>query len=192
LETLEIGEKDMEGHRLMLKLSKPRKPRKQELREWAVFEDGPMPLLWHEKPEELRRLFRYCKRDVEGEVALSDYLGDLSPYELLVWQMDQEINERGFWCDVDMARKALRLTNDAIEAHNEELADLTGLGGIRASKRKDVQRFLGEELGVELPNMKAETVEEYLKTEGIDETAARILEVCKSANRTSTKKYVAM
>ena len=46
--------KDKEGHRIMLKLCKPRKPTKHD------------PSEWHEKPEDLLKLFRYCIRDVEA------------------------------------------------------------------------------------------------------------------------------
>ena len=55
-------QKDMEGHRLMLKMSKPRKPTK--------FDRS----VWHEKPEDFQKLYRYCSNDVAVERKLDHYL----------------------------------------------------------------------------------------------------------------------
>ena len=52
-------EKDMEGHNLMLKMCKPRKPTKNN------------PAVWHETEKDLQRLYEYCIQDVEAEYALS-------------------------------------------------------------------------------------------------------------------------
>jgi DNA polymerase len=48
--------KDAEGHRLMLQMSRPRKPRSGE----------PAGIYWIDDPEKLRRLIVYCARDVSS------------------------------------------------------------------------------------------------------------------------------
>src|ERR1039457_6517398 len=50
--------KDAAGHKLMLKLSKPRKPRKKER------EAGVTGLLWWETEELFEQLWKYCIQDV--------------------------------------------------------------------------------------------------------------------------------
>lgn len=185
-------QKDKEGHRLMQKLSKPRKARKAERSEWSVFGSGEMGLLWHEDKEEFKRLWKYCRQDVRCEIALSEVVDDLSPYELKVWQMDQAINERGFWCDLALADAALEIAELEVEHLNSRLEKLTDGMVTKASNRKNIKQFISEVCNVELKDMKAETVEEVLDTEGLSPRAKKVLTLAKSANRTSTKKYSSM
>lgn len=79
-------QKDAAGSRNMQKLSKPRKPRKDE---------DPSKTYWHDDPARLERLYSYCKQDVETERALHARVGHLSPEEQIVWTLDAKINDRG-------------------------------------------------------------------------------------------------
>jgi DNA polymerase bacteriophage-type len=72
-------QKDDAGHRLMMKMCKPRKPRKLDVRENAAISRG--ELLWHESPTELQRLTDYCIADVYAEIALGKALFPMSPAE---------------------------------------------------------------------------------------------------------------
>ena len=190
---LELGiEKDKEGHRLMMKLSKPRKPKKKE-REYYKERGKEPPILWHEDEEELRRLFKYCGHDVRGEMALSAELPELSDRELRIWQMDQAINVRGVWCDREMAKKALRMASDAIENMNAELEELTKGKLQSATKRQQVKKWLFEYEAVDLPDTTGETLDEFMDLEDeLSERAFRVIQILRSANRTSTAKYRAM
>ena len=98
----------MEGYKLMMKMCRPRKPRKDE----------PEGLYWHEDPKDLERLYAYCMKDVEAEECLSNALRDLPDQELKIWQLDQVIKgwtegvtmmvegERTrFWIPQDLAYK---------------------------------------------------------------------------------------
>jgi DNA polymerase bacteriophage-type len=60
--------KDKDGHRLMMAMSKPRKPRKGE---------DPNTVHWHDDLERRLRLQTYCKADVEVERALYNALPPL-------------------------------------------------------------------------------------------------------------------
>lgn len=61
--------KDEEGKRIMLKMSKPRKPTKND------------PSEWYESPEDFEVLYSYCKQDVEVERAVDKALPDLCQTE---------------------------------------------------------------------------------------------------------------
>src|SRR6185312_10524215 len=91
--------KDMVGHRMMLKLCKPRRPRKHEA----------PGLYWYSDPADLDRLATYCAGDVEVERALSKRLLPLSPNELALWFLDTRINDRGILVDVELAEGAKRI-----------------------------------------------------------------------------------
>ena len=72
-------QKDMAGHRLMLKMSRPLKPKSKTAWEAADYE----------------RLAAYCAKDVEAEAALSAVIPELQPEEWALSQLDAEMNTDG-------------------------------------------------------------------------------------------------
>ncbi len=188
--------KDMSGHRLMLKLSRPRKPRVTELRAVGLVKGQHEVYttrhgyLWHEKPEELTRLFAYCKQDVRAERALAGALRPLPEQELAVWRMDQEINWRGVQVDRAGVDKALALTGRINDEANTEMRDLTFGDVPSCSKRPSFKAWVNAE-GVAIPDTQGTTIDEWLKND-LPDHVLRALALWKEVNRTSTKKYVAM
>lgn len=194
--------KDAEGHRIMLKLSKPRKARKAELkamremldedREEMIALGGVVDfdrgLLWQEDAEQLQRLWDYCRQDVRTEHAASACLRDLSPRELAIWQMDQRMNDRGIRCDVRGVHGVLSLIEKASRGLSGELADLTEEEVSKPSSRMKFKAWVQRQ-GVDLANTQALTVEAAMKLPGLDPRVRRALEICRDGNRTSTAKY---
>lgn len=185
-------EKDMEGRRLMLRMSKPRKPRKAELEEWIAqgHKAEDMPILWDEPKEKLLRLFDYCDQDVRAEEALSNVLPALSDRELEVWFLDQEFNERGVRFDLAMADAALKIAQKARKRLNTELFQITGVD--KATQRQRVKDWLKESEDLDLPDTAAETLDKYIDGPLMDQCsdrARRVLEIVRDVNRTSTRKY---
>lgn len=185
-------EKDMVGNRLMLKMCKPRKPRKAEREEWAAAwgKDTPMGHLWHEDEEDIYRQWDYCKSDVAAEIELSESIPDLSDDELAVWQMDQAMNEKGVRFDLDMAHAALYVATEWKKVLNQELEAMTGISA--GSKRAQVKAWLEEHEELELPDTAATTLTWYIEREPISGRAQRVMEIMMDVNRTSTRKYQAM
>jgi DNA polymerase len=109
--------KDVEGSRLMLAMSRPRKSRAGEV---------PQAIHWVDDPEKIERLIAYCGQDVEIERELFGRLPPLSDAEQELWQLDAVINRRGFAVDVELAEAAQRIVRQRREAINVELAELTG------------------------------------------------------------------
>lgn len=183
--------KDMDGRRVMLKLSKPRKPRKAETDAWRQEHgDKPMPVLYHESEEDLRTLWAYCVTDVDAEHALSLAVPDLSWSELLVWQMDQDMNWAGAKFDRKLAVAALKLADKYKKRLNEELYMLTGIEA--GTKRAQVSEWLASHEGLELPDTAKDTVDWHLSRDDLSGRARRILEILREVNKTSTRKYTAI
>jgi DNA polymerase len=109
--------KDAEGHRLMLQMSRPRKPRPGE---------DPASTYWIDDPEKLRRLVAYCVRDVEIERELHRRVQPLSEPEQALWVLDATINARGFAVDLELGAAERALVLERRGAINAELAELTG------------------------------------------------------------------
>src|SRR6516164_3001365 len=94
-EALELlHQKDKGGQRLMLLMSKPRRPRKGE---------DPKGIYWFDDEDRRQSLYEYCREDVEIERELYQQLRPLPPEEQQLWLLDLCINARGFHIDHDLA-----------------------------------------------------------------------------------------
>lgn len=199
-------EKDMEGRRLMLKMSKPKKPLKADKEKWLSDPDirllddkmtfyhdpsGEEITLWNEEPKDMLRLFEYCTRDVETEEVASEAMLDLSPSELKVWQLDQTINRRGIFCDVPLIKKSLTFIEKYSEVLTKELQEVTN-GEIKTSGQvKKILEWLEDE-GVFMDSLAKANIEEALGWDFLSPNARRVLEIRQLLALTSPKKLKAM
>ena len=190
-------EKDMEGRALMLKMTKPRKPRKSEREAWAAhceehdLGEKPHPVVWHETEESIFRNHEYCERDVETEEAFSEACPDLSARELALWQLDQEINWHGVKTDLTLARCALMRAGEAKKLLAAELSEITNCD-LKPSQRAKVKEWL-EATGFEIEDTKSSTVDWYLGNYDFkDDRHKRVLQIVKAYNRTSVRKFQAI
>lgn len=217
-------QKDKEGYDLMMKMCKPRAPRKAEWEllgarfksgNFAAFQDlkaaydnagkGKLDamcalaadhwedmqgmILWHDDPEDLKRLCQYCVQDVEAEYALSQRLGELPAMELQVFQHDLVVNRRGVQVDKDMVAAAMGV---ALEHESRLLSelDLITNGTVRTVKQVAAGLDWLHSRNVHLDNLQAETVRDALKMD-MSEDARRFLEIRQSLGMASVAKYEA-
>ncbi len=169
-------QKDMEGHRLMLKLSKPRKESKNNKAKW------------HKKMRDLKRVMQYCVTDIDAETELFLTLPELNPLERKIWELDQRINLRGFKADRELVTKVLRMIGEETKKLNEETRHLTNGEVWTTGLLEKVHGYL-ERRGVHLPDLSAKTVSDALKSGLVNGDAARLLQIRQSVSKTSTKKY---
>jgi len=169
-------QKDMEGHRVMLRLCKPKKRSKKD------------PNIWDEDPEKLTVLFDYCKSDVDAEHGLAQATEDLPPRERRLWALDRKINERGIHVDVPSIKAIMRMVTNEKTRLNERCIEITGYSGTQNLK---VMTWLNSNFNLGLENMKKSTVIEALAT-NIDPIAREVLELRQQSSKASTAKYTAM
>lgn len=131
--------KDLEGRKVTLDLSKISK------------KTGMLPA---KTPEIMEKVYDYNRIDVVGTVHLHDALGELPDCERKVWEIDQAINQRGIKIDLPFVRAAKRLVKDGTSPLVQEFREITGLNPTQGAK---FLQWLGDK-GVELPNLKKETV----------------------------------
>lgn len=189
--------KDLEGAKVMKKMTKPRKSRKAE-RVASVKSGIPLPkILYHESPEMLDRLIQYCRQDVLTEEAVSHALPDLSPQETQMFLMDLRMNATGFQLDKDAVAIAQRLIHREMVLLNQELTLLTDRKVKKATQREKMMAWLAEN-GLQLPDTQKATLDGLLQAEGasaltgLDPKVRRALEVMRALGRSSTAKYKAM
>ncbi len=181
--------KDLAGGKVMMKMAKPRKPRKAEREAWAKQNGAkPHPVLYWESADLSEQLFAYCRQDVLAEEAISKRLDDLSPAETGVYLLDQTINERGFQLDTAAIDTALRLIGSETMRLNGELKTLTGGAVAKATQRAQMLAWFASE-GLRLLNTQKETIDDALDERPCSAAARRGLELVRTLGRSSTAKY---
>jgi DNA polymerase len=166
LEALKLPiRKDAAGAKVMMKMNKPRKPRKAER------EAGVTGLLWWDTPELREKLYAYCRQDVLAEEALSNALPDLSGTETEMYLLDQAINERGFQLDVEAVSTALTLIAKETSRLNQELQELTNGQVKKATQRAQLQGWLQAEEDVYLGDTQKIPLSPFLLMSTLPEAA---------------------
>lgn len=182
-------QKDKRGKYLLQQLSKPRKPRKAEKKEFedlGLTEDE-WPVLYNDDPELLWELYEYCETDVEAEDALGDTIGDLPPSEYRLWVLDQKINARGIAVDLELVQKARAVADLAINRMLLELQEITE-GKVRTANQRDklLEWLVGE--GLYLENTQAATIEKAVARDDLQPHVKRVLQLRQSLSKNSISK----
>jgi len=172
-------QKDMVGHKVMQKMSKPRS-------QWLSKGKGDK---YFTRPDQLESLYAYCITDVDCEAELDDFLEDLSPHENEVWMLDQRINHYGFKVDRDLIRNALKIIDREREQYSELVSDVTNREVTSVDQRERILQWVRDQ-GVSLDNMQADTLREKLK-EKLPHDVRTILEARLSLGKASVAKYLA-
>lgn len=178
-------QKDMDGRKLMLKMSKPRKPTQNN------------PSKWHADLDDLKRLMEYCKTDINAETELFLRIPGLNPLERHVWELDQKINWRGFFVDRPLVQTVLKMIGEEIKLLEKETLELTE-GFIETTNRRDAvlgwcNRHLRKHGFFPLSDLRAQTVTHAIASEEVSflPKVKRLLEIRQAASKTSTAKYFA-
>lgn len=142
-------EKDMEGNKLTLGLSKPDKK-------------GTLPA---RTPAVIQRVQQYCGSDVDGEVAAHKALGWLQKGERRYWLLNQQINQRGIALDLDFISACKEVAD---KASVPLIAEFRKLTGVKPSQRDKFMDWMATH-GVNLPNLTKETMNELFGEHDDDE-----------------------
>lgn len=173
------AEKNMTGHKLMMKYSKPRKATKNNTAKW------------HNKTSELRGVMAYCADDIAAETELFLTLPSLTPTERKVWELDQNINLRGFTVDRPLVSSVLKMIGEEITNLDNETATITS-GEVRsATQVKELKNWINNQGAIYLENMQAKTIVDTLAAELSCTSSKRLLEIRQAVSKTSTAKYEA-
>lgn len=177
--------KDKRGRELIQLFCKPR-PRNHTLRR-ATRETH---------PKEWAEFLEYSRQDIvsmrEADRKLPAWNYRAGHAELALWHLDQRINDRGFAVDVELARAAIaavaqeqaRLKAETVEATN---------GLVSSPSRRDaLLAFILAEYGVDLPDMKADTLRRRIEDPDLPDGVRLLLSIRLEATKASTAKYKAL
>ena len=114
------------------------------------------------------------------------------PYEREIFYVDQRINRRGMYIDLDLARGALDAVDEEQELLRERTYQMTNGQVESASKRDQLLLHILETYGVDLPDMSKATLERRIADPDLPEGLKDLLRVRLSTATTSTSKYQAL
>jgi DNA polymerase len=177
--------KDKRGRELIQLFCKPR-PKNSTLRR-ATRETH---------PKEWAEFLEYSRQDIVAMRAIGQRLPSWNYRtghpELALWHLDQRINDRGVAVDMELADAAI--TAVAVEQKRLKRAVNTQTDGLvtNVSQRDNLLAFICAEYGVNLPDMKADTLRRRMDDPELPEAVKLLLAIRLEATKTSTAKYKAL
>lgn len=175
--------KDAQGKRIMLKMSKPRKPRKGE---------PTTVTLWHETPADHERLRAYCAQDVEAERALEKRLLPLSKPELDLWFLDQRINDRGLCVDVDLAEGAVAIVDHITADLNKRIIKASDFEVRGITDRTNIVAFAKAQGFSDIDSISKDNLARILIREDLTPALREVLELRQEGAKASVAKVDAL
>lgn len=176
--------KDTEGGKLIQLFCKPR-PKNMKVRRATR--------LSH--PDEWSRFLSYAGSDIlamrqlYARLPLWNYRNTNYHQELSLWHLDQRINSRGFKADVDLAKSAMVAISREQHRLKGETQRLTDGAVESASKRDQLLAHILAEYGVDLPDMKKDTLERRINDPELPDGVRQLLRLRLQTSTTSTAKY---
>lgn len=166
-------QKDMSGHRTMLKLARPK----------GGWDDDEF---WEEedRPADFESLRAYCWQDVNVMREVFRRLLPLEEQEARIYALTGKMNDAGVGVDLASIPRALEVLKARTADGEAEFKRLTGGHGVKSYTR--VAQALG------LPNVKKVTVRNALRDPGLDPRVRRALEIFKRLARSSPAKLSAL
>lgn len=193
------AQKDMEGNRVMLQLSKPRKPRKKEVADWLETHDSVagMPTLWWEDQDKLDRVIQYCMQDlvVQEQVLLT--LGPLPAERREEWMFDEMVNDRGVPVDWGSLVTALDVVETSLSEYNRKLQRLTATpafpdGLVQAvTQRKRILDWADLQ-GWAMVSTNKEAIEDALASPRCPDHVKEVFQIVQDAGKSSLGKLETM
>jgi DNA polymerase len=171
-------QKNADDYRLMRRMSRPRRPRKNE---------DPDGVYWVDGPELRKQLQTYCIRDVEIERTIYRRLPPLLQEEQELWQLDATINARGFYVDTALTLAARDVARAEQIALNIEVAQLTNGEIVSINQVEKIKEFIRRH-GHTIETLTRRSVSQVLRHDPSD-IVRQLLELRRAGARASTRKF---
>lgn len=174
--------KDKRGKQLIQLFCKPR-PANSKVRRYTR---ETHPAEWEEFKE-------YAKQDIVAMRLLHEKIPKWNypnnAAELDLWFLDQRMNMRGVYVDIDLAEKAIEAVADEqtrLAGRTHEATD----GVVSSATRRDaLLAHILAEYGVTLPDMRAATLERRLGDDALPEPVRELLAIRLMASTSSVSKF---
>jgi len=147
-------------------------------------------------PEQWAEFLEYSRQDIVAMRAIGQRLPTWNYRaghpELALWHLDQRINDRGVAVDLGLADAAIRAVDREQKRLKGQVTEETDGLVTNASQRDNLLAYICAEYGVDLPDMKADTLRRRVEDPDLPESVKLLLSIRLEATKTSTAKYKAL
>lgn len=140
-------------------------------------------------PERFVRMYSYCMDDVRAERGIDEYIPELSAREQRVFEMDQEINDRGVRVDLESVDNVQRLIAEYKSVLEDRCIEMTGVRPTQTAKLAEWVRENGYE---ELENLQAPTIKAAMADKKCPAEVRRVLRIRALHSMKAVSKYDAI
>ena len=145
-------------------------------------------------PEKWAKYIEYNRQDVVAEMAIADkclpFFGEWWEEEQDLWEIDQEINDRGVRLDTQLAARAVELDQQMKNRLIAEAKELTGMENPKSPVQ--IKAWIKQETGIEPESIAKDQIAPLLERVGDAPKVKRFLEIRGQLSKTSTAKYSKM
>ena len=113
------------------------------------------------------------------------------PVDFRVWEIDQRINQRGFLIDPVLAQAAVEAAKQEKATLAAKVIEATGNAVTAGTQGDALLKYIVESYGVELPDMRADTLKRRIEDENLPLELRQLLDLRVQSNRNSASKYTA-
>lgn len=188
-------QKDGKGYATMMKLTKPRKPRKAERETNPLWESK---TYWHEESEDIETIIRYCNNDVDTERLVERSLAPLPEKERRIWLMNERINLRGVPIDTESVSAIVSGVNTYEEKYRARFKKIVKKypfpdGKLLSSPlyHVGVKNWVIQETGFKLTSIDKDATAALLKREDLPDHVKEVLEIRSQLSKSSVSKLTA-
>lgn len=171
--------KDKVGKRVMLQMTKPRKARKGE---------DPDQIYWHEDAEKFETLGSYCAKDVSVMRQGFNVMWPLTDQEQSIFEMDQIINDRGFYVDPELLRAMRRIITDAAVDIDASLVKITDGAVKTVGQVAEIKTWLFKKFQLDVGSLDKKSIPLLLADAKVPQLAKDVLELRLAGAQAAVKK----
>jgi len=145
----------------------------------------------HHHPEKWEQFKHYCTMDVVAEREIISRLSkyEIPDFERRAYIQDQKINDKGVLIDLDLSKKAKRLSNIYKDEMLKRTAAVTGLDNPNSPAQ--LKSWLSVRMGREVESLNKDILPQLID-ETDDLEVKEVIELRQKIAKTSIKKYDAM
>jgi DNA polymerase bacteriophage-type len=144
-------------------------------------------------PAEWAEFIEYAKSDITSMRELHKKMPKWNypnnEFELKLWQLDQRINNEGVYVDQTLAAKAIEAVDVAQAGLASDVSEATDGAVTSATQRDKLLGYLLAEHGVQLPDLRAGTLERRMQDTSLPDGVRELLAMRLAASTSSVSKY---
>lgn len=145
-------------------------------------------------PNEWERFCEYAISDIPSMRAIDKKLPcwNYQGKELALWHRDQKINDRGFLVDTALCSAAIDTVARETKRQKGRTHELSDGRVDSVTQRDALLGFILDEYGVDLPDLKSDTLERRLNDQELPEVVRDLIAIRLEVAGTSSKKYATL